>query len=246
MTRTFGHVAVACAALFLGLSGSAVSASAAGGPFISSTEPHSLAQARLGCQGERYADDVMVLEGCLQISEYANGDLISGAEQLSPVAGVSVVATKRTGVQIGQTMSAPNGYWAIPLSGDIIDWLGKTITVTLDTSSLPNNTVSGEETSVTRRLMIEAPQFYYFALRYKENPGSDAATTVPTTAGDNGNSTTALDTQQPAAQSTRNALSAMPTWAWGLASLSLVAIALAVATLIRQGRVNRPPPALDD
>ncbi len=71
-----------------------------------------------------------------------------------PVAGVSI-SIEESGAVIGTAISGPDGNFAIKLPGSPIDLLGKTITVKLDTSTLPKGADLRDPKKTTRKVVIK-------------------------------------------------------------------------------------------
>jgi branched-chain amino acid transport system permease protein len=112
---------------------------------------------------------------CPHVQIPAKEDTIQIVGQLSdtrtnpctPVPGVTItVIDQSDGSIIGQAESGKNGTFVVPLPGAAIDNLGKTITVKIDTDTLPEGSslTNPEDVENTKRIVIEGNISFTFPI----------------------------------------------------------------------------------
>lgn len=105
-----------------------------------------------------------------------NGVLVdSTTDPAKPVSGV-VITVAMDGKVVGQATSGPDGEFSIPLPGTPDELVGKTITVKLDTSTLPKGTTLTDEKKTSYKLLIKTSAD--IRIGYRIGPKTDASSEI--------------------------------------------------------------------
>lgn len=105
-----------------------------------------------------------------------NGVLVdSTTDPPKPVSGV-VISVAMDGKVVGQATSGPEGEFSIPLPGTPDDLVGKTITVKLDTATLPKGTTLTDEKKTSYKLLIKTSAD--IRIGYRIGPKTDASSEI--------------------------------------------------------------------
>jgi branched-subunit amino acid ABC-type transport system permease component len=97
----------------------------------------------------------------------------TSTDPCTPVQGVKItVKDQADGSVLGETTSGKDGTFVIPLPGASIDNLGKTVTVDIDTDTLPKDSVltNPDDVSNTKRIVIEGNISFTFPIGPDPNP----------------------------------------------------------------------------